>query len=110
MLVESKPVAEECFEEQDPIIKLPSLAPCNAWTLSPSSANGYSWNIRRSSYYKWTTASFLTVDFEQLSRHQNQHSGSEKVKDSQLSNGDLSRENWWHSNRASAPEEETDLV
>ena len=35
MLVESKPVAEECFEEQDPIIKLPSLAPCNAWTLAP---------------------------------------------------------------------------
>jgi hypothetical protein len=35
MLVESKPAGENCFEEQDPIIKLPSITPCNAWTLAP---------------------------------------------------------------------------
>jgi hypothetical protein len=35
MLVESKPAVEDCFEEHDPIIKPPSLTPCNAWTLTP---------------------------------------------------------------------------
>jgi hypothetical protein len=34
-LFESKPVAAECFEEQVPIVKLPSISPCNAWTLAP---------------------------------------------------------------------------
>jgi hypothetical protein len=37
--VESKPAAEECFEEQEmgslPVIKVPNLAPPNAWTLAP---------------------------------------------------------------------------
>lgn len=38
--VESKPAAEECFEEQEmgslPIIKIPNFAPSSAWDLAPS--------------------------------------------------------------------------
>ncbi|KAE8450458.1 hypothetical protein EG329_006534 [Mollisiaceae sp. DMI_Dod_QoI] len=38
-IVESKPAAEECFEEQEmgslPVIKVPASAPALAWTLAP---------------------------------------------------------------------------
>ncbi|KAI9052965.1 hypothetical protein LZ554_003236 [Drepanopeziza brunnea f. sp. 'monogermtubi'] len=43
--VESKPAAEECFEEQEmgslPIVKVPHLAPPSAWNLAPSPSKSF---------------------------------------------------------------------